>query len=88
MSASKETKLHELVTTLPMGYQTILPHGGRNISGGQRQLLALTGAIASRRALLLMDEPLANLDTVRASSLQECLRQRSPTLIMVSHSKI
>ncbi|WP_306599290.1 peptidase domain-containing ABC transporter [Geothrix sp. 21YS21S-2] len=79
------TGLQALVDTLPMGYRTLLPPGGRNLSGGQRQLIALTGALASGRPLLLLDEALANLDARHAASLQAILAAGPWTLVAASH---
>ena len=87
-AASAQTGLQALVATLPMGYQTLLPPGGRNLSGGQRQLIALTGALASGRPLLLLDEALANLDPVHGAPLQRLIDQGPWTVIAANHSPL
>ena len=86
MEAAGQTGLQALVDTLPMGFQTLLPPGGRTLSGGQRQLIALTGALASGRQLLLLDEALANLDAIHAAPLRERLAAGAWTMVAASHS--
>jgi ABC-type bacteriocin/lantibiotic exporter with double-glycine peptidase domain len=84
LRAARRTGFHDLVMALPMGYDTPLPHGGPTLSGGQRQLLALTAALASGRSLLLLDEPTANLDPATAATIQEALAEGPWTLITAS----
>ena len=79
------TGLAALVAHWPMGYQTLLSPGGRSLSGGQRQLIALTGAMASGRPLLLLDEALANLDPLHAAPLRELLHTGPWTLVSARH---
>lgn len=86
MTAAQETGLHSLVKTLPMNYQTIIPLGGRNFSGGQCQLIALTGALASGRGLLVLDESTANLDNNLVCSASLCFDKSSYTIIRTSHA--
>ena len=64
LQAAELTGLSSFVESLPMSFETVLAPGGKNISGGQRQLIALTAAIASERKLLLLDEALSNLDPI------------------------
>lgn len=80
------TGLQALVDTLPMGYRTLLPPGGKTLSGGQRQLIALTGALASGRPLLLLDEALANLDARHAASMQAILAAGPWTMVAANHA--
>jgi ABC-type bacteriocin/lantibiotic exporter with double-glycine peptidase domain len=88
METAGTTGLQALVDTLPMGYRTLLPPGGRNLSGGQRQLIALTGALASGRPLLLMDEATANLDASSAAPLQAFLAAGPWTMVAANHSPL
>jgi ABC-type bacteriocin/lantibiotic exporter with double-glycine peptidase domain len=87
MEVARRTGLQAMVDTLPMGYQTLLPPGGRNFSGGQRQLIALTGALGSGRPLLLLDEAVANLDPVHAAPLQALVASGAWTVVAASHAR-
>jgi ABC-type bacteriocin/lantibiotic exporter with double-glycine peptidase domain len=84
--SAERTGFGDLVAALPMGYQTLLPPGGRNLSGGQRQLLVLTGALASGRPLLLLDEALANLDARSAATIQGLVSEGAWTVVAVNHA--
>jgi len=83
--AAQLTGLTSLVESLPMKYHTILSPGGRSISGGQRQLIALTAAIASGRKLLLLDEALSNIDPIRAAALRKLLEALPATMVEARH---
>jgi ATP-binding cassette subfamily B protein len=85
LQAAELTGLSSFVESLPMGYETVLAPGGKNISGGQRQLVALTAAIASDRKLLLLDEALSNLDPIRARSIRKILDALPATIIEARH---
>jgi ATP-binding cassette, subfamily B, bacterial len=85
LKASEATGLSALVDSLPMRYNTVLAPGGRSISGGQRQLIALTAALASGRKLLLLDEALSNIDPIRAAGLRELIESVSATVIEARH---
>jgi ABC-type bacteriocin/lantibiotic exporter with double-glycine peptidase domain len=86
LAMARKTGLQALVDTLPMGYRTLLPPGGRNLSGGQRQLLAITGALASGRPLLLLDEALANLDPHLGAAIQDIIEAGPWTVVSASHA--
>lgn len=83
-----ETGLADWVMTLPMGYQTLVSSGGGNLSGGQRQLIAITGIIASSKKLLLLDEALSNLDWMSRQRILHSKYLEGRTIIYGSHEEV
>lgn len=83
---AERTGLDAWVERLPMGYQTLLPPGAGTLSGGQRQLIALTGTLAAGRPLLLLDEATANLDARCAARLEAILASGPWTLVSAGHA--
>ena len=77
----------DFIARLPDKYQTVLGEFGANISGGQRQRLALARAIVTDPPILILDESTAGLDPQGESEvLQQLLRSRQgKTTIMISH---
>lgn len=75
------------VAELPEGLDTRLGVEGRGVSGGERARLGLARAIVSQRPVLLLDEPVAHLDSATASAVLADLAAASGerTVIMVSH---
>jgi subfamily B ATP-binding cassette protein HlyB/CyaB len=81
-----ETGLDEWVRSMPMAYETVLASGGGNVSGGQRQLITLTAVLASDRPLLLLDEPMANLDRATAERVWRVASRMRKTVIYAEHN--
>jgi ATP-binding cassette subfamily B protein RaxB len=85
MHAAEATGLRSWVDKLPMTFSTVLPPGGSNISGGQRQLVLLTAAVACDRPLMLLDESLAHLDRVTRAHLERSELFHGRTVVSVVH---
>ncbi len=85
MRAATRTGLSAWVSTLPMGFETVVPALGGTLSGGQRQWIALTSAVASRRSLLLLDEAWSQLDRLTRARLRSSLAFEGRTVISVAH---
>lgn len=77
------------VSTLPSGLDTVIGRAfsDTTLSGGQWQQLAITRALLRRDAILILDEPTANLDALAEKTLFEriCSRAKDQTIILVSH---
>lgn len=88
LHAARETGLIQLIAHHPRGLALPITEGGRGISGGQRQLVALTRMVLSRPAVLLLDEPTASMDP--ATEAQAVALLASPayaqaTLVVATH---
>ena len=88
IEAAKRTGIHEMILRFPRGYDTQIGEAGGMLSGGQRQRLGLARAMYGKPAILVLDEPNANLDDAGERSLLEAvkdLRGAGKTVILVTH---
>ncbi len=88
IEAAKRTGIHEMILHFPHGYDTQIGEAGGMLSGGQRQRLGLARAMYGNPAILVLDEPNANLDDAGERSLLEAvvnLRNSGKTVILITH---
>ncbi|MEX2362632.1 MAG: ABC transporter transmembrane domain-containing protein, partial [Balneolaceae bacterium] len=71
----KECGLEPLFESFPQGYATLLGEDGVNISGGQKQLVALVRALYQKPRLLLLDEPTSAMDRETEQTVLDLLTQ-------------
>jgi len=75
------------VDDLPDGADTVIGEEGMSLSGGQRQRLALARVVASRPAVLVLDDPLSALDVDTEALVEDALREvmADTTTLVVAH---
>jgi ATP-binding cassette subfamily B protein len=79
--------LDDFVRALPQALDTPLGEDGLNLSGGQRQRLSLARSFLLDRPILLLDEPLANVDSASAAVILQALEQlrAGRTCLAITH---
>jgi ATP-binding cassette subfamily B multidrug efflux pump len=73
IEAARLANADSFITRLPEGYQTELSEQGRNLSQGQRQLIAIARAILADPRLLILDEATSSVDTRTELLIQQAL---------------
>ena len=86
-AAARATGAHEMIIRLPGGYGHEVSERGRNLSAGQRQLIALARAQLADPAILLLDEATAALDLAAEAAVNHAISELTAarTTIVVAH---
>ena len=87
IAAAKAARIHDFITSLPKGYDTVLSDDGVNISKGQKQLITIARAMLSRAPILILDEATSNVDSRTERLIQEALYalMEGRTCIVIAH---
>ena len=86
---SKDLKIHDLIKSLPNGYNSNVGDFGNILSGGERQRIVIARTLINDPKILILDEATSQLDTKSQKIVMNLLKKlkKSTTIIMVTHRK-
>jgi len=86
-AAAKSAYIHDFISGLPRGYDTVIGEQGTDLSGGQVQRIAIARAFLKDSPLLILDEPTSNLDPTAEDLIFKAMRKlvKDKTVIGIAH---
>ena len=87
VAAAQQADIHDFITTLPQGYQTVVGEGGSALSGGQRQKIAIARSLLRDPAILILDEVTRGLDRQAQTAVQATIAANvaNRTVMTITH---
>jgi ATP-binding cassette subfamily B protein len=86
-AAARAANIHDFITELPNGYDTIVGERGYRLSGGEKQRIAIARVVLKDPRILVLDEATSHLDSQSESLIQDALKtvMAGRTSIVIAH---
>ena len=86
-SAAKDAQVHDFISGLPKGYETIVGERGLKLSGGEKQRVAIARTLLKNPAILILDEATSALDSATERDIQAALDRIASdrTTLVIAH---
>ena len=87
VAAAKKSGAHSFISRLENSYSTLISEGAKNLSEGQKQLLAITRIMLCNPEILILDEATSSVDTVTEIHIQRAFDEvtRGKTSFIIAH---
>ena len=87
IEACKKAALHDFITKLPKGYDTMIDELGESLSSGEQQRIGLARLFLQDNQLLLLDEPTSNVDSLNEAVILKSIKEYrgNKAVVLVSH---
>jgi ATP-binding cassette, subfamily B, bacterial len=87
VAACRAARIHDLIASLPEGYDTMVGERGYRLSGGEKQRLALARVLLKSPAIVILDEATAHLDSETEVLIQQALDEAlsGRTSLVIAH---
>jgi ABC-type multidrug transport system fused ATPase/permease subunit len=87
VAAARAAQIHEVIASLPQGYETVVGERGLRLSGGERQRVAIARALLKDARIVILDEATSALDTASEALVQAALEplMRGRTTLIIAH---
>lgn len=85
--AARTAGADSFIERLPKGYDTVLEHGGMELSQGERQLLTIARAVLANAPILILDEATSSVDTVTEQKIRRAMLKlcADRTSVIIAH---
>lgn len=83
----KKAQIHDIITQMEKGYDTLVGENGVILSGGQKQRIAIARALLKKSKIILLDEATSSLDNSNQEKIKNVIKELSKdhTVIIVAH---
>jgi ATP-binding cassette subfamily B protein len=87
VNACRAARIHDLIASLPDGYDTVVGERGYRMSGGEKQRLAIARMLLKDPAVVILDEATSHLDSESELAIQQALAEalRGRTSLVIAH---
>ena len=87
VEACRAAQIHDMIVSLPDGYDTVVGERGHRLSGGEKQRLAIARVLVKRPAIVVLDEATSHLDSENEALVQQALATAlaGRTAVVVAH---
>ncbi len=86
-SACRAARIHDVITALPHGYDTLVGERGYRLSGGEKQRLSIARMLLKDPCIVILDEATSHLDSENEAAVQMALEEalRGRTSLVIAH---